>query len=205
MSKKFIFLLTLFLIIMLACGASIFIINNPSLLMQNQTVKNFFNQNATDQTQVTTNLSLGPLNTQAVPGKTQTISITLTSSANAKDTPRLVQLEIGYDPMILTNVSLKPGSYFSNPTVLLSNIDTHTGRISYAIEENTTNSTIQPSGTVAFLEFTPLAGFTQTTIALLPKTMVRAKTETNILTTKTGTTLQFTNGLDQATTSARGL
>ncbi|MBI3070341.1 MAG: hypothetical protein HYY87_03500 [Candidatus Levybacteria bacterium] len=44
-----------------------------------------------------------------------------------------VQLELSYDPTVITSIKLKPASFFPNPVVLLENIDAKNGKISYAL------------------------------------------------------------------------
>lgn len=53
-----------------------------------------------------------------------------------------VQLELAYDPTIVTNIRMNPGTFYADPFVLINNIDKKTGRISYAIA-------IKPNGTAA--------------------------------------------------------
>ncbi|MBI4089440.1 MAG: hypothetical protein HY424_01875 [Candidatus Levybacteria bacterium] len=85
-----------------------------------------------------------------------------------------VQLELQYDPLILTNISVSPGSFFQNPVVLLNQIDTKTGRISYAFGINPTDQGVAGQGTVAILNFKALTS-EKTAIIFLPKTLVAAE------------------------------
>jgi hypothetical protein len=73
-----------------------------------------------------------------------------------------VQLEISYDPKILTNVDIKPGAFFTSPVVLLKKIDTVNGRISYALGINPNQKAIAGSGTVATISFSTVSGTTAT-------------------------------------------
>jgi len=87
-----------------------------------------------------------------------------------------VQLELQYDPAILTNVKVASGSFFPNPEVLLSQIDTNTGRISYAFDAGLTGKGIAGNGVVANLTFSVKANILQkTAIIFLPKTLVAAE------------------------------
>jgi hypothetical protein len=194
MSKKFLLLLLLFLLLVATCIGVFFFINNS----QTKTVKTFFNQKTSSKPQATTTLSL-------VPVDAQTIHVILTTSAEPENAPRLVQLEVGYNVFALTNVTLLPGDFFSEPTVLLNTNDIKTGRISYALTVGENQTTYKTTGTVVIMKFTPLID-TQTTVSLLPKTTVRSKGSDNILTSKTGITLLFNASLSPATSSAkRGL
>ncbi len=47
--------------------------------------------------------------------------------------PTLIQLEIGYDPQVITQTELTPDTFFANPQILLNNNDEQTGRLSYAL------------------------------------------------------------------------
>ena len=64
-----------------------------------------------------------------------------------------VQLEMQYDPKVLTNVVVTPGSFFKNPVILLNQIDAKTGRISYAFGINPTDQAVAGNGIVATLTF----------------------------------------------------
>src|SRR5579872_6967586 len=64
-----------------------------------------------------------------------------------------VQLELAYDPTALTNVTLTPGDFFTQPTALVNNIDTADGRISYALTEQIDLPGKKGTGTVALLSF----------------------------------------------------
>ncbi len=90
-----------------------------------------------------------------------------------------VQLELQFDPKVLANVVVAPGSFFKNPTELLNQIDTKTGRISYAFGIGLTDQGVMGKGVVATLTFAALAGTPQqTSIFFLPKTLVTAQNTT---------------------------
>lgn len=87
-----------------------------------------------------------------------------------------VQLELSYDPQIITNVSIQQGSFFSKPVVLLNSIDNDNGRISYALGISPQDSGKKGEDIVAVLTFkakTPIPS--ATTISFLPKTLVTAE------------------------------
>jgi len=87
-----------------------------------------------------------------------------------------VQLEMQYDPEVLTNVQVAPGSFFRNPTMLLNQIDEKTGRISYAFGVNPTDQGVVGNGVIAILRFKAKTGTPmQTQITFLPKTLVTAE------------------------------
>lgn len=96
--------------------------------------------------------------------------------STGKNKVTAVQLELQYDPLILTNVAVTPGSFFTNPDILLNQIDTKTGRISYAFGVGLVNPSISGNGTIANLTFSVKAGAPQkTAIIFLPKTLVNAE------------------------------
>ena len=97
------------------------------------------------------------------------------SISTGKNKVTAVQLELQYDPQILTNVAVVPGPFFANPEVLLNQIDTKTGRISYAFGVGLTGSGVAGKGTVANLIFTAIKTPKKTAIIFLPKTLVTAQ------------------------------
>lgn len=106
----------------------------------------------------------------------QTVNVLLNTGANHISG---VQLELSFDPKVLTNVSATPGAMFLNPQIVTNNVDTQDGRISFAYTLST--PAIQNSaGIAAVLTFMPnpnaldAAGkrITQTTISLLAKSEV---------------------------------
>lgn len=83
-----------------------------------------------------------------------------------------VQVELKYDPKTLTNVDIKPGSFFASPTVLSKKIDKINGRISYILGIGLGQQPVNGNGIVAILSFTPLLKNGITTIALLPESKI---------------------------------
>lgn len=87
-----------------------------------------------------------------------------------------IQLELQYDPEVLTNVAVSPGWFFKNPIILLNQIDKETGRISYAFGISPVEQGVAGQGTSAILTFDVKAGVPQqTNILFLPKTLVTAE------------------------------
>lgn len=89
-----------------------------------------------------------------------------------------VQLELGYDPLALTNISIKPGSFFVNPIENVKNLDSKNGRVSYVlgIQGNDERKAIKGTGIVATIHYDIMSTATDsaTYIYLLPKTQVTA-------------------------------
>jgi hypothetical protein len=98
-----------------------------------------------------------------------TANVTLTTE---RKKATAVQIELTYDPKVLTNVDIKPGSFFPNPTILSKKIDTVKGRISYVLGIGLGQKSVNGNGTVAVLSFTPLLKSGITTIAFLPTSKV---------------------------------
>lgn len=96
--------------------------------------------------------------------------------AAVKNKVTTVQLEMSYDPDVLTEVVITPGNFFEDPVLFLNQIDDENGRISYAIGVESEASGKDGEGLVATLSFqarTPVPK--QTNIFFLPKTLVMAE------------------------------
>ncbi|MGH7202968.1 MAG: cohesin domain-containing protein [Candidatus Levyibacteriota bacterium] len=119
----------------------------------------------------------------------QTISVTVLIN-NQDLKPTLAQLELAYDPTVLTATNILPGMYFTKPTIALQNISLDTGRISYALrcplQQNSitatdcANAATNNLATVTF-QVNPYTTKSQTKISFLPKTIVHSKNGINIL------------------------
>jgi len=123
------------------------------------------------------------------------------------DNVRSVQLEIAYDPKAITNVSLKPGTFFSNPSVLpVGGVNQNTGRITYAIVPNSFSEAKNGTGVVATLTFTPILSTANpvTDITLLDKSLVSGQARgQNVLIKTSGTRVMLKTTTKPATDSAR--
>ena len=149
-----------------------------------------------------------PAITQIIPTKEKQIAQTILSFGNLVSSPSAaysvpinitgenkvtaVQLEMQYDPEVLTNVEVAPGSFFKNPTILLNQIDEKTGRISYAFGINPADQGVMGQGVIATLSFqAKTQAPVQTQIMFLPKTLVTAE-NTNESVLKTTNDAVFT-------------
>ena len=85
-----------------------------------------------------------------------------------------IQIVISYDPTMLTNVVIHPGTFFTNPTVLQNTIDTTKGIISYtiAIPMDATQKT--GNGTVATISYQLTSG-AKTTMTFRPETKITSE------------------------------
>ena len=86
-----------------------------------------------------------------------------------------VQIEMSYDPKVLTEVVVTPGSFFEKPVIFLNHIDDENGRISYAIGVSPNEQGKDGEGLVATLSFQGRSKVKQTNISFLPKTLVMAE------------------------------
>lgn len=103
-----------------------------------------------------------------------------------------VQLELGYDPNILSNVKVVPGALIQNPAVLIDKNDPATGRYTYAFGITPNGTPVKGTGVVATVTFTVKAGQAgkETQLGLLPTTLVTARGVANsVLKSGTGTVI----------------
>ncbi|GEM_PF-1175762 len=97
-----------------------------------------------------------------------------------------IQLELAYDPGIITNVTVTPSEnnlFGQNPAVLINNVDPELGRISFVIAlGGLDDEEVNGNGNIANITFNTLFSESQTTeITILPKTTVRTLLSTNSL------------------------
>jgi hypothetical protein len=96
-------------------------------------------------------------------------NITLTTE---REKTTAVEIELTFDPKILTSVDIKPGPFFPNPTILSKKIDTVKGNVSYILGIGLGQIPVNGNGAVAIFSFTPALQSGITTIRLLPKSKV---------------------------------
>jgi len=85
--------------------------------------------------------------------------------STGKNKVTAVHLEISYDPKVLTNVDIKPGTFFNSPVVLSKKTDKVNGIITYDLAVSLGQSGVLGTGTVATLSFSTVTG---TTVASTP-------------------------------------
>lgn len=108
-------------------------------------------------------------------GSSYTDDVTIDSGANIVTG---VQLELTYDPKVLTAVDVTPGTFFENSNVLIKKIDTVNGRITYALGVALGEKGKSGIGVIASLHFALVPGPSlpvTTVISFLPKTQVSAQ------------------------------
>ena len=96
--------------------------------------------------------------------------------STGKNKVTVIQLEIAYDPKILGNVNITPGTFFTAPTILLKKVDAANGRLTYVLGIGLGQTPATGKGMVATVNFSTLPGLTtvKTPINFLPKTAVNA-------------------------------
>jgi hypothetical protein len=89
------------------------------------------------------------------------------------DKVTMAQLEMSYDPKLLTNVNITSGEFIKNAVVLQKNIDTTNGRIKYWIGIPPNQKGLNGKGIIATVSFTKI-GSSPAQINFMPKTSVSA-------------------------------
>jgi len=129
-------------------------------------------------------LSPNPVTVQS--GQQGTVTVAIDTSDN---NVTAVQLELGYDPTVITNVHVTSGPFFQSPVVLINKNNVQTGRYTYAFGIQPNQPTVKGTGTVATITF--FAGGSlgkQSQLALLPTTLVTARgIASSVLKSATGT------------------
>lgn len=87
------------------------------------------------------------------------------------------QLELSFDPKLISNIEITPGSFVKGWQVLpLSDTDYKNGRISYAVGVPLGGNGVKGRGAIAHISFTEIGLKGQVmSIKVLPKTMVSAQ------------------------------
>ena len=105
-------------------------------------------------------------------------TVTYTSNVNIEtggDKVTAAQLELSFDPKVLTNVQITPGTFIQNPVVLLKKVDQSNGRISFTLGVPGNQQTPKGTGTIATITFDEIPTASGSTIVdFLPKTQVTA-------------------------------
>jgi hypothetical protein len=130
-------------------------------------------------------LSLKPNPVKVVPGGVGQVSVEINTSDNPVTA---VQLELSYDPKVLSNVQIVPGPLFQNSVVLINKNDPATGKFTYAFGRTPSQAPVQGTGVVATITFTARASATPSQLTLLPTTLVTARgVATSVLKSSSGT------------------
>lgn len=133
------------------------------------------------QTQISFNPSV--LNTTEDPSNEYNADVNVNTNGQAISG---IQLELSYDPAILTNVEVTPSQnnlFGQNPAVLINSVDQDLGRISFAIAlGGLSEEEVSGAGNIANISFSANSNLSANTqISILPKTTVRSLRSTNSL------------------------
>lgn len=103
------------------------------------------------------------------------------------------QIELQYDPKIITNVNIEPGSYLPNAIELFKTVDKIKGHVTYALGIPPNGTPKKGNGILAKITFSLVQPVpTQTDLTLVTGTAVTAtESMQSVLTEKAGTTILF--------------
>ena len=136
-------------------------------------------------------LTVGPNPLTVAPGQLGSAQVSIDTSDNDVTA---IQLEIGYDPTILSNVKVVPGPLMQNPAVLIDKNDPLKGRYTYAFGITPSGQPVKGTGVVATITFTTKAGTQgkETQLGILPNSLVTARGVANsVMKSGTGTVISI--------------
>lgn len=197
MSKRTIGLILLLIIVSGALVA--FALNSQKPQTPKQEIK-VVSPTPTPAAQTTISLSPNPL---MISSSSATVNIDVDSKENNLIA---VQLELSYDPKMISVTDITPSTFFPTPLVLLKKIDANEGRITYAIAVPPGVPSKKGAGTVATINITSyMAAGQQTQITALPKSLAAAEGITgSVLKQITGATIIFSTPMVTSPTSVEG-
>jgi len=130
-------------------------------------------------------LSLSPNPVTVAPGTQGKVDVNIDTADNAVTA---VQLEVAYDPKVISNVQVTPGILFQNSITLINKNNPPTGRLTYAFGRTPGQTPVSGTGVVATITFTANASTQPSQLILLPSTLVTARgVATSVLKSSTGT------------------
>jgi len=138
-------------------------------------------------------LTVGPNPLTVAPGQLGTAQVTIDTSDNDVTA---VQLELGYDPTIISNVKVTYTPLFKNPAILIDKNDPVKGRYTYAFGITPSGQPVKGNGVVATITFSVKPGSLgkQTQLGLLPSSLVTARGIANsVLKSGTGTVVSVSS------------
>lgn len=112
-----------------------------------------------------------------------------------------VQIELSFDPSQLTDVQVRPGTFFAEPTELIKKIDNENGTVSYALTGALGQKGTKGKGTVAIITFKETGQTGDLAkINFESKSKVTAmETDQSVLKSATGITFNITSSADTQT------
>lgn len=161
--------------------------------------------NATPAVPAHTVLAIGPNPLTVAPAQQGSVNVTINTSDN---NVTAVQLELGYDPNIVSNVKVTPGPLFTSPVILIDKNNPLSGRYTYAFGITPSGQPVKGTGVVATVTFTTkaTAGGKTTQIGLLPTSLVTARgVAQSVLKNASGTVITISaTGASSTNASAPG-
>lgn len=133
-------------------------------------------------------LTMSPDPVEVLSGRQGSVEVHIDTSDNAVTA---IQLELLYDPTMLSNVKVTPGPLFTNSVVLINKNNAQTGRYTYAFGISPSQKTISGTGVAATITFTArgVAG-KQSQIIMQPTSLVTARgVASSVLKSGTGATV----------------
>ena len=150
-----------------------------------------------------TSLSLSSEKQSVQTGQTITVAVLI---HNPNPHPGLVQIELAYNPQIVTIDSVNPGTFFTRPVIAFHRIDPNSGRISYTLRcptdpakrilQDCTNPTLPTVATIT-LTVNPYLQKNTTSLTFFPKTAIRSLTGRDMLKKTTGIQLKISSSFYQ--------
>lgn len=123
----------------------------------------------------TLEISSNPIAVSTASGTSKTFSADVTINTET-DKVTAVQLELSFDPKAISNVEVKPGTFFTKPAELIKKVNSKDGTVSYALGINPGENGVSGTGVVAIISYTEIGQTgTYTQINFLPKTLVSAE------------------------------
>jgi len=173
MSKKTVALIISLVILTAALLAIALSTQSPSQNPNDIISKNSNEKIPTPTPVAQTTLSLSPNPYQATTGANE-IKVLINSESNKITT---AQVELAYDPKLITNVKITKGEFLTNAVELLNKNDATTGRLSFALGLLPAQPARSGTGVVATISFNarPATTLTKDTeLTLLDKSLVTA-------------------------------
>ena len=84
------------------------------------------------------------------------------------------QIELTYDPEILTDLDINQGDFLTEPQIILKDIDNQTGRASFVLGIRPEQQAVSGTGVIAVVSFSK-TGTEPASINFLPQTLISAE------------------------------
>ena len=138
-------------------------------------------------------------------GQTLTVGVII---HNPNPHPSIAQLEIAYDPNVITIDSINPGTFFEKPIIALQEIDPVGGRISYALRCPDTQVSVDCINTesttlaIIIISINPYTTQNTTELSFLPRSLIRTSEGRDLLEKTSNLQLMITQPLSPIASSS---